>query len=86
MKFIYCFLLSFSARIVAGAPLPKIREVVPVVQPATEAEESYDIFYTGPGCPPHKPCKLTSEHWEQDSFRTFEYCQRCGHDFRPCSP
>ncbi|KAJ3738803.1 hypothetical protein DFH05DRAFT_1516325 [Lentinula detonsa] len=65
MKFVNGFLFLPFVQIVIGAPLLKTREVVPVVQDA-KADESYGIFYTGPGCPPSKPCQLTSSHWEHD--------------------
>ncbi|KAJ4475731.1 hypothetical protein J3R30DRAFT_3706338 [Lentinula aciculospora] len=60
--------LNLAARIATGAPLPKTREVVPIVQDADDIslDEDYGIFYTGPGCPPSKPCQLTSAHWEDD--------------------
>ncbi|KAJ3866178.1 hypothetical protein EV359DRAFT_62569 [Lentinula novae-zelandiae] len=70
MKFVYGFLcLPLAAVIVIGAPLQKTREVVPVVQEAAadiSLDQDYGIFYTGPGCPPSKPCQLTSAHLEDD--------------------
>ncbi|KAJ3770332.1 hypothetical protein FB446DRAFT_173180 [Lentinula raphanica] len=57
---------------VTGAPLPTSRnlEVIfaerSVDHDDSLNDDSFGIFYTGPGCPSSKPCQLTAAHWNDD--------------------
>ncbi|KAJ3728539.1 hypothetical protein C8R42DRAFT_654032 [Lentinula raphanica] len=57
---------------VTGAPLPTSRniEVISAERSVDHDDslndDSFGIFYTGPGCPSSKPCQLTAAHWNDD--------------------